>query len=173
MQLPPLPSCKAGSSRFASAKAQKGRVPDIKDAMQQVLDVFQLLGPEDDDGAYVWNPTLARTTSPFPTQEEIRCGRSVWANADEGIHAADKSEWRPSEAGGGDQPPGQGAGSSGALSVRIIAGRWGTSLDDEEVCVAEAEPWIQCRELHRSTCRVSIGVVKQLPGIRFVDDAIA
>ncbi|OQP86012.1 hypothetical protein BTR14_13090 [Rhizobium rhizosphaerae] len=43
-------------------------VLDIKDAMQQVLDFFELLSAESDRDVYVWNLTFAGTNSPFSAE---------------------------------------------------------------------------------------------------------
>lgn len=50
--------------------AEHPDVLDVKDAMQQVLDFFELLSGDDDRARYVWNLTFAGTNSPFRAEAE-------------------------------------------------------------------------------------------------------
>lgn len=45
-------------------------VLDVKDAMQQVLDFFELLSADEDRVSYVWNLVFAGTNSPFRAEAE-------------------------------------------------------------------------------------------------------
>lgn len=50
--------------------AEHPDVLDVKDAMQQVLDFFELLSADDDKVRYIWNLTFAGTNSPFRADAE-------------------------------------------------------------------------------------------------------
>jgi hypothetical protein len=52
------------------APADRPDVLDIRDAMQQVLDFFDLLTADEDKDSLVWNLTLATTNSPFHAEAE-------------------------------------------------------------------------------------------------------
>lgn len=52
------------------APADRPDVLDIRDAMQQVLDFFDLLTADEDKDSLVWNLTLASTNSPFHAEAE-------------------------------------------------------------------------------------------------------
>jgi hypothetical protein len=52
------------------ASADRPDVLDIRDAMQQVLDFFDLLTADEDKDSLVWNLTLATTNSPFHAEAE-------------------------------------------------------------------------------------------------------
>ncbi|MBV8895031.1 MAG: hypothetical protein JO051_00860 [Acidobacteriaceae bacterium] len=66
------------------APAERPDILDIRDAMQQVLDFFDLLTSEEDRNTLAWNMTLASTNSPFTAQAEavsVRPGIDVRAVA--------------------------------------------------------------------------------------------
>lgn len=50
--------------------AEHPNVLDVKDAMQQVLDFFELISADEDKARYVWNLTFAGTNSPFRADAE-------------------------------------------------------------------------------------------------------
>lgn len=50
--------------------AEHPTVLDVKDAMQQVLDFFEALVDDKDEGVVVWNLTFAGTNSPFTAEAE-------------------------------------------------------------------------------------------------------
>lgn len=52
------------------APGDRPDVLDIRDAMQQVLDFFDLLTADEDKDSLVWNLTLATTNSPFHAEAE-------------------------------------------------------------------------------------------------------
>lgn len=52
------------------AAAEHPDVLDIRDAMQQVLDFFELLSGDDDKDTLAWNITYAGTNSPFTAEAE-------------------------------------------------------------------------------------------------------
>jgi hypothetical protein len=52
------------------APAEHPDVLDIRDAMQQVLDFFELLSGDDDRDTLAWNFTFAGTNSPFTAEAE-------------------------------------------------------------------------------------------------------
>jgi hypothetical protein len=52
------------------AAAGRPDVLDIRDAMQQVFDFFDLLTADEDKDSLVWNLTLATTNSPFSAEAE-------------------------------------------------------------------------------------------------------
>lgn len=52
------------------APAERPDVLDIRDAMKQVLDFFELLSDDEDKETVAWNITLATTNSPFTAEAE-------------------------------------------------------------------------------------------------------
>ncbi|RWN47378.1 MAG: hypothetical protein EOS03_13610 [Mesorhizobium sp.] len=50
--------------------AEHPNILDVKDAMQQVLDFFDLISSDEDKATYVWNLTFAGTNSPFRAEAE-------------------------------------------------------------------------------------------------------
>ena len=58
------------------ASAEHPDVLDIRDAMQQVLDFFELLSGDDDKETLAWNITYAGTNSPFTAEAEAVSIRS-------------------------------------------------------------------------------------------------
>ena len=73
------------------APADRPDVLDIRDAMLQVLDFFELLTADDDKENLVWNLTLATTNSPFHAEAEavsVRPGVDIRAIANARISEA-------------------------------------------------------------------------------------
>lgn len=73
------------------ASADRPDVLDIRDAMQQVLDFFDLLTADEDKESLVWKLTLATTNSPFRAEAEavsVRAGVDIRAIAAARINEA-------------------------------------------------------------------------------------
>jgi hypothetical protein len=73
------------------ASAERPDILDIRDAMHQVLDFFDLLTSEEDQNTLAWNITLASTNSPFTAEAEavsIQPGVDVRAVATARINEA-------------------------------------------------------------------------------------